>query len=515
MRSVPSYIYKRLKQAVQTRANNAAPSARIRISRPSTVLLDEKLLERQTILQTSVSDVSIAVCHPRIRKSNTEIFVAYISDGVGRVASSKHKTDMDAHIWLDTGFAADATAISIAFNGTMPKTYGSEVEFVTESAPWVFWVDSSVLYANKLYSEEDPIILAEANCTDVSAIRAMESSIGGFDFGLVVFFILNGALYYRQLINGEWTDAEVVTFGPAGVTWKEVAAFRTWDYRIGIQAKATSGAVYELFTQFMGIGKQNAEHLEVDITANFDMVGLEEQVPSIEEHAVSFASARSGAPYGGLYSTLPPKIVDAHNIDNGNGDWGKKIVVVFDVHLRAGEIEKNASSFSITDSLGRVFSANSAVLSEEDALTVTLTFEDFNAANGECTMSYTPGNAVTMANTVMEYTEWSFLPVNLAPPDIAVPEASEIWNMDTNGTRLAIRFTEAIVSNPSGNEDAFYVTFDEYDMVPEGTLHSKTRAGTGIKMYASHEETIDMSSGELSNVTASGNSMELSPQGGA
>lgn len=514
MRTVPSYISTRLAKNIQTRANNSAPSSRIWISRPSTVLVDDRLLERQTILNASVSDVSVAVCHPKKRKSNTAIFMAYISDGVARVVSAKHKLRMDAHVWVDTGFEAAATAVSIAFDGTMPKVYGSEVEFVTETTPWIFWVNDSKLYATKLYSDEDPIVLAETNCTDVSAIRAMWSSVGGFDFGLVVFFILNGTLYYRQLIDGEWMDAEVVSFGPSGVKWQEVAAFRTWDYRIGVQAKTTDGTVYELFTQFMGVGKQNVEHLDMNVIADLDLVKIEEWVPSNSEHAITVTGVESGAPYGGLYSTLPPNLVDAYNIDDGNGDWGKKLVIVSDVHLRAGEIEKYASSFAITDSMGRSFAAYSAELSVEDGLTVVLSFKDFNAAKGDCIISYTPGAAITLANTVMEYTELAFTPVHLVPPDIPVPEATDIWNLDSRGNNIAIKFTEAIIENPAGNEDNFDVIFDEYDRVPEGTLSSKTRHGTGVKMYASYEEPIDMSSGEFDRTSLVAGTIQLSPEGG-
>lgn len=508
MRTVPSYISSRLAKNIQTRANNSAPSSRIWISRPSTVLVDDRLLERQTILNASVTDVSVAVCHPKKRRSNTAIFMAYISDGVARVVSAKHKLRMDAHVWVDTGFEADATAVSIAFDGTMPKVYGSEVEFVTENEPWVFWVDDTVLYAKKLYSEEDPIVLAEENCTDVSAIRAMWSSVGSFDFGLVAFFILSGKLYYRQLIDGEWMDAELVVFGPEGVVWEEIAAFRTWDYRVGVQAKTTDGKIYEMFTQYMGIAKQGTEHLNVDVHSDADLIKVAHHEPTPQEH-LSISGIQTGAPYGGFYSTLPPNIVGAYNIDDGNGDWGKKLVIVSDVHLRAEDIAANYASFSITDSLGRSFAAYSAELAVEDAKTITLTFQDFNAAKGECIASYTPGTAITMADTVMEYTELTFTPVNLVPPDVPVPEAEDIWNVDRRGNEIAIRFTEPLTGDPIGNDSAFVITFQEYDMVPEGTLFEQTRTPTGVRKFISVDESVDLSDGTYSGVVCDENGLRL------
>ena len=69
----------------------------------------------------------------------------------------------------------------------------------------------------------ETITLAENNATAISAVRAMWSDVPGFDFGLCLFMILNGAIYVRQLINGEWYDAEVVAVSrlpvEGGVSW--------------------------------------------------------------------------------------------------------------------------------------------------------------------------------------------------------------------------------------------------------------------------------------------------------
>ena len=481
MRRISAPMNKRLHQRVQTDSTGAAPSTDLWISRPTTALTQAQFLERQTVTANSSSDLSIAVCHPRFGASNSQIYLAYIQDGVARVTTSRTFVRMSAHTWFDAGFEEPAQAVAIAFDGRMPKNRAGQIEFITEDKPWVFWVNAGALHARKLGSEAT-VTLAESGCTDVSAIRAMWSEVGSFDFGLCVFFILAGTIYYRQIIGGEWMDAAPVAFGPEGVTWTEIAAQRTWDYRVALQAKSSDGTIYELFTQFMGIGKQGVEHLDIEARADLDLIHVDIQTPGVEEHAVQIASASAGAPYGGLYSALPPKIISAYNIDDGNGDWGKVLVMVFDAHLRADEIAANAAAFRITDSTGRVFSAASAELHEEDAMTVTLAFGDFNAAVGECVAAYTPGTAITLADTPMEHTELAFTPVNLVPPNIPVPEVEEIWALDTNGTQLAMRFSHPLIGDLAGNEVAFTVTTQEYDMVPGGTLQEKARAGTGVQM---------------------------------
>lgn len=442
MRSVPSYLAERLRRSIQTRANDSAPSVDIWVGRPSTVLVDDKFLERQTVLKATVSDVSIAVCHPRVKRNNTHIYMAYVSNGVAHVVDAKHKTKMPDHEWRDTGFERSATAVSIAFDGTMPKANGGDVEFVTELYPWVFWIDGTVLYGQKLYSDDEPVILAETNCTDVSAIRAMWSSTGGFDFGLVVFFILEGKLYYRQLIGGEWMDAEIVSFGPDGVTWSEVAAFRTWDYRIGVQAKSTDGAVYELFTQFMGVGKQLTEHIEAHVNPKANHIAVEYTNSQTEEH-VRASVLPSGTRIYGL-SSIP---IAACNLDDGTGNYG--VVIRVELDYPVVNVSENISNFSLTDGNGMSYACMGATTTD-DGLSLILTFVDFNLAEGTTlTVEYTPGTIQSPA-TSMDGFDFTFTPENLVAPDIPIPEPVEAWNMDSEGTQIAVKFSESLVGDVSG-----------------------------------------------------------------
>lgn len=429
MRTIPINTSNKIHSRVQTLANNCNPVLDVRVCRPETPLTNEVYLERQTVLRgVNVTDASVAVTHPNFgyNYSNTKIFLAYISDGTLRVQTASGKVRMQDHVWSDMGIEIPASACSIALDGTMPKNTKGEVEFITEPDPWLFWIRDSVLYGQKVGGGE-PVVLAEANCTDVSAIRAMWSSPGGFDFGLVVFFLLSGQLYYRQLISGEWKDAEPVNFGPEGVSWKEVAAFRTWDYRVGVQAKTADGEVYELFTQYMGIAKQGTEHINVNTRADVDLIKLTYHEPIPQEH-ISISGIQTGAPYGGFYEVQPPHFVAAENVPDENGDWGRVLKVVMSNHMRAKGVSNNAASFVITDERGLTASAVTATLDIEDGLTITLTFVNFNSMRGVCSISYTPGDATNMADTVLEYTELSFIPRNLVPPDVPVPEPIALWN---------------------------------------------------------------------------------------
>ena len=307
MRSIPADLSTKLSNPIQTRANNSDPSASIWVGRPTTVLTNNTFLEKQTVVQAPITDSSIAVCHPRLNTENTKIYIGYVSNGIAKVGVALTKVKMSSHVWLDTNFSETADHISVAFDGTMPKNVNGKYEFLTESEPWVFWTSAGALYARKL-GTADTITLASANATWVDAIRATWSEIAAFDFGLCCFFIVNGAVYYRQLIGGVWYDAEAIPAAAlptvdSGVTWTQVSCSRTWDWRIALQLKASDGKMYEMFTQFQGIGSKSAEHIEVkSIKATGNLIPVDYLDTAENEHINISSIAATGSLIYGLSS---------------------------------------------------------------------------------------------------------------------------------------------------------------------------------------------------------------------
>lgn len=470
MRSIPSIISTRLKSNIQTRAKKSDPSASLWVGRPNTVLVDDAFLERQTVKTTSIEDVSIAVCHPKIKKANTKIYMAYISDGTAKVVSANSTNAMAQHSWTDEGFSQTATTVSIAFDGTMPMTDRGDVEFVTEEIPWVFWVNDGMLFAQKLGGET--ITLAESNCVDVSAIRAAWSQASTFDFGLVAFFILGSSLYYRQLINGEWTDAELVSFGPSGVSWAEVSTFRTWDYRVGVQLKSTDGDIYELFTQFMGFGTRSAEHIEVRSVSKTNEILTEIDYfdASTAEH-IEIDSTNNTTPYQGLYTLGSPSLLSVSNSANLTGDWGRMIILEFDKELEESSVQASIGSFYFVDE-NEDYYFPIEITMDITGRRATLTFVDFNNAKGECVMHYDPGTVVTMLGETMSAQECAFVPSNLTPNDITLPEVVEILAENDIGTEVSIRFDATIVDITDGCKEKFIVTINYPEYSPDGRTSS-------------------------------------------
>lgn len=418
MRTISSSLAAKFKQPVQADSTKSAPALDLWISRPVVPLVNDYFLEQQEMGDGGeVTALDIAVCHPRHRRQSTRIYIATVENGRARVESSHFRQAMETHLWTDSGFDEPAEDVAIAFDAATKNDTRGRSEFVTDEQPWVFWVNEGALYGRELDSEET-LTLAETNCTKCTAIRAAGSALGGFDYGLCLFFLLNGDIYVRQYMDGEWMDAEPVNFGP-DVVWTDIAASRSWDYRIVLQAMASDGTVYELFTQYMGIGQRSVEHIELKTSASGNLTGLKYHDTKETEH-IQVATTADGALIYGL-SSMP---VSAFNIADEEDNWGKLVVVRLDYPVTA--VQDNGAAFSVFDSNGVEYRGVTAEASE-DGLSVTISFTDINNAVGECSLRYTPG---TVQSPVVPMDGWSisFLPVNLVPVAAEPPKVVEVWN---------------------------------------------------------------------------------------
>lgn len=427
MRVLPGDISNKISQKIQTKANNSEPNSSIWVSRPVVPLTNDKFLEKQTVSTETVTDASIAVCHPRMGSESTKIYIAYISGGKAKVASSMSKVKMSAHVWVDTGFSEDAVKVSIAFNGKMPKDDFGQIEFVTELMPWIFWATSDGhCYGQKLGDPSSKVTLSETNCTNISAVRASWSEVPRFDFGLCLFSILNGAVYVRQYIDGVWYDAEPVptTALPtleSGVTWGQIAASRTWDYRIVLQLVDSNNVIYEVFTQYGGIGSRNVEHLSINrITARGTLTQVHYTNTAETEH-LEISSITAGGSLIYAFSSVP---VSEENVDNGSGDYGFVVSVTLDYPVTG--LTGNESAFTLKDENN--ISWASLGVSSTDGKTLLISFPDFNSASGNITLSYTPGTIQSPA-VAMETWSKTFTPSGLVPPQVDPPEVKVIYNV--------------------------------------------------------------------------------------
>lgn len=244
MRPIPDALRERFLSDLQTAANNADPKLSAILTHETVPLESSDFLERALIDETgSFSACSVAVRRPAAGSPPDMVYAAWIDEDGAHVKKSALPPKLSALTWTDVTPAAIESAddIAVAFNGSP--------NLITDPEPWVFWTDSGALYAQIIGSSAEPITLEASGCTKVSAIRGMSVTPDGDSHGFVVFYIVSGVLYYRTYNGTGWSAAEEVTLGPSGVTWTDITAFRTHDARIGVQAKAGNGQIYELFSK--------------------------------------------------------------------------------------------------------------------------------------------------------------------------------------------------------------------------------------------------------------------------
>jgi hypothetical protein len=121
-------------------------------------------------------------------------------------------------------------------------------------------------------------------------------------------------------------------------------------------------------------------------------------------------------------------MVSAENIDNGFGNYGFKVRVTFDECVFDVD-----TGFSLSDSSSGAWSSSS-VIKVSDKI-VEISFSNFNNADGDCTVSYTPG---TMMGDIVavEADSLVFTPTNLVPYVTEPPLLVSIGNIEDWGGSL-------------------------------------------------------------------------------
>lgn len=498
-------IARQVNSDFQTHGENANPAAIVKVTRHKIPISYWDFVERSLITtESGITDISVATKHTTYDRGEQEVWVAYVQNGKLKVKSSRATEDIAGFEWIDASIGDySASSCAIAFNSVVHRTAHGKQEFLTEEYPWVFWVQDGSLKAWQIYSNSLPTEIAAANATDVSAVRGPSAPLGSWDLGLTAFFIMSGSLYYRQLINGEWYDAEQVSSGPSG-TYVKIAAYRTWDYRVCVQALMDDNKLYNIFTFTEGIGVRGTEHISVKASVEVSLTGIDQKNEFENEHIAIGVDARIILLYG--HSALPTSI---GNVEDEDENWGTTILVTFDYpNTSSGALE---GLFTLTDTANNNYNCISAVLTSSRVL--TLVFDDFNLAEAQSdntlTLIYTkPASGGLLSPAVQTDTfTLSFTPENLEAPQIDPPTFLSATN-NAAGTQITVYFTEEITNaDVSGMASNFTIGLHEYDYVPGGTLQDTTRTVASVE--PSGGMIISLSTATMTDTDYSGGAITL------
>ena len=485
MRNLSQDLITKSAQTNQTIAADAEPYVSLRIARRNTILDNINLAEKVRVRRMDanlITDADVAVQHPRFKGENTKIWVAYIRRGQLAVRWAYDRENITEISWTGIDLGVDATACAIAFNSEVIENARNYSEFVTVGEyPYVFYVDTDgalhyILLGDVIQDE----VLALANVTDVSAVRGPSGKHGSWDMGLTVFFLMNGVLYYRQLIGGVWYDAEQVTLEISGETYEAIDAFVTWDYRVGVQVLTSSGKLYQIITYTEGIGARGSEHIQISANAKIVLSGINYYAVKNEEHIDISPNANISLIYG--LTALPTSVA---NIEDEEENWGTTIIVTFDYpNTSSGSL---TGLFTLVDTGGNNYNCTSAVLTSSQVL--TLVFDDFNLAEAQSdntlTLTYTKPSSGGLLSPAVQTDSFTleFEPENLEAPQIDPPTFLSATN-NAAGTQVTVYFTEEITNaDVSGMTSNFTIGLHEYNYVPNGTLQDTTRTISSMDFY--------------------------------
>lgn len=422
MKTISGIFEKRIKSQAQVVAESADPRLIFTLSRPKTPLTNSHFLETQKVISKSgITKSDIAVSHPFYNRQDQEIYIAYIEDGAGLIKKAKWKAKMEKHLWQDVNFLEQADEIAICYDSNCIDKKIDKYEFLTKNEPWVFWVKDGVLTAQNLTTREKTVLASE-NATKVTAVRATHASVNIFNMGLIVFFVSAGKLFYRQLIDDEWCDAEAVNFG-GDLTFKEISASRTWDYRIVFQGLTESGEIYELYSQYAGIGSRAHEHINIK---HVKVKGINREINQVKTKTDEYVEIQKVEVEGKRLYAFTANPISAKNIDDGTGNFGRKIEIIFDHELH--DIQAEYKNFILTDSNNINYVGEDIAISN-DGLTLTVTMSDFNLAGlaESAEIIYTQGNIMSPV-VPLESFKIPIVLTGLVPIQISMPEVETITN---------------------------------------------------------------------------------------
>jgi hypothetical protein len=257
--------------------------------------------------------------------------------------------------------------------------------------------------------------LVASGVSNFDAVMGVESRYGEISQGLIVFYVVAGAVCYKQFIDGVWQGQETVTIAPANAV--SVKAERLFDYRIVLHVADSTGALYEVFSKMEASGWNSQDFIQAKISVASSSLAIGYPTHSEIEQITAIILPLTASLYN-----LSPVIVEAQNVDDGLGDYGHKVLVTFDERIYDVD-----TGFSMTDmESGAWPSLSVAKISDR---VVEVTFANFNNAVGDCTVIYTPG-AMMGDIVAVEADSIVFSPIGLVPFATDPPAPISIENIE-------------------------------------------------------------------------------------
>lgn len=413
MREIETELLTRILKNVQSVQNENAPSVEIIVSRANTPILRPEFWQ-ESIVTAGATATCTSVAVKKTGRKITDVYVSYVAGGVLIVKKAAFLLPVTRMVWETVETIEGAVACAIEFDGTFQRIE-RKVEFRTDDVPYLFYTTATGALMYGLVGAETYDTLVASGVSDIDAVMGVESRYGEVSQGLIVFYVVAGAVCYKQLIDGVWQGQETVAIAPANAV--SVKAERLFDYRIVLHVTDSTGALYEVLSKMEASGWNSQDF----ISAAIGVVSSSMSIHYPDRYESIRISAAVETISASLY-TLSPIMISAVNIDNGEGNYGYKVMVTFDERIYDVD-----TGFSMTDTEYGAWPSLSVVKISDKVVEVT--FANFNNAVGDCTVAYTPG--LMMGDVVaVEADSFVFTPTGLVPFATDPPAPVAISNIE-------------------------------------------------------------------------------------
>jgi len=252
MRDITPSLMDKINKQNQTIYENADPKMDVTIARPKNTISDGSHWVVETIRQKSgLGDVSVAPRRQKITGTPNRMYEIHVNEEIVGT-SIREYPDTFKDGWIDQFNVGNGSSVAIAFDGEW-KRYRQLWRLVTHEKPWIMWVDDG----NKLWAQHwDNISTKQELAQDVvycRSIRAWKNlNMADKDQGIVVGYIkTDGKVYYRnycQLLDFSYTwepERQVAEFTGTALS---LNLFITNDYRMGFVVEDSLQDIYWCIT---------------------------------------------------------------------------------------------------------------------------------------------------------------------------------------------------------------------------------------------------------------------------
>lgn len=426
MRQISPDLLAKLNSNMQTPANNAQPRMSVQVSRARSAVVDSTYWTVETIRsKAGLGDISLAPRRLKPYGRPDRIYEVHVDNGIVKTTIREYP-DLLSGGWVHQFDLGAGSAVALAFDGEW-SLWRKKWRLKTYEKPWIMWVDASNVLWAQHWDDVSTLVQLATGVLKVKAMRGWKNKYyPERDQGIVVGYIKSdGFLYYRsycQDISGvqAWEMERAVSQINFQIT--NLNLFLLNDYRMGFVVQSTTNQIHWLITERnwagMAIGVETLVAAPFGASVEYDFIEYPEAY-----HTESIFTVISSVEARLLWAVPYNAILSAENEPDGLDNWGYAITVEFEHGLTT----PSPTDFSLTDENSALFQVLGITHVSDNIY--TLETSDFNNAYGNLSINFT-GGGITKGENEQDMISFSlsFLPANLVPTFIPVPEVEGVWN---------------------------------------------------------------------------------------